>query len=238
MCAPTPISTTPSRTSSTARSSTPARAAAASSASTSTRDVYDRFVAGFVENARGWTLGNPLDPDDHRRPDGAAELRRPRPRADRRGAAQGRHARTSTRSTTRDEAGSPYLAPEVLTDVNHQMAVMREESFGPVVGIMKVADDDEAITLMNDSPYGLTASIWTAGPRRRGAARRAGRDRHGLRQPLRLSRSGAGLDRRQGHRQGRRPERDRLRQPHAAQELSSAAGLMPRPRDSRRKLHP
>ena len=60
-----------------------------------------------------------------------------------------------------DEESSPYLAPEVLTNVNHQMAVMREESFGPVVGIMKVADDDEAITLMNDSPYGLTASIWT-----------------------------------------------------------------------------
>jgi acyl-CoA reductase-like NAD-dependent aldehyde dehydrogenase len=62
---------------------------------------------------------------------------------------------------SRDEEGSPYLAPEVLTGVNHQMAVMREESFGPVVGIMKVADDAEAITLMNDSPYGLTASIWT-----------------------------------------------------------------------------
>ena len=60
-----------------------------------------------------------------------------------------------------DRPGSPYLAPEVLTNVNHQMAVMREESFGPVVGIMKVRDDDEAITLMNDSPYGLTASIWT-----------------------------------------------------------------------------
>ena len=60
-----------------------------------------------------------------------------------------------------DRAGSPYLAPEVLTDVNHQMEVMREESFGPVVGIMKVRDDEEAITLMNDSPYGLTASIWT-----------------------------------------------------------------------------
>jgi acyl-CoA reductase-like NAD-dependent aldehyde dehydrogenase len=57
--------------------------------------------------------------------------------------------------------GSPYLAPEVLTNVNHQMEVMREESFGPVVGIMKVRDDEEAITLMNDSPYGLTASIWT-----------------------------------------------------------------------------
>ena len=57
--------------------------------------------------------------------------------------------------------GSPYLAPQVLTNVDHQMEVMREESFGPVVGIMKVRDDDEAITLMNDSPYGLTASIWT-----------------------------------------------------------------------------
>jgi acyl-CoA reductase-like NAD-dependent aldehyde dehydrogenase len=60
-----------------------------------------------------------------------------------------------------DQAGSPYLAPEVLTNVDHQMEVMREESFGPVVGIMKVRDDEEAIALMNDSPYGLTASIWT-----------------------------------------------------------------------------
>jgi acyl-CoA reductase-like NAD-dependent aldehyde dehydrogenase len=60
-----------------------------------------------------------------------------------------------------DKRGSPYIAPEVLTDVNHQMAVMREETFGPTVGIMKVRDDEEAITLMNDSPYGLTASIWT-----------------------------------------------------------------------------
>ena len=60
-----------------------------------------------------------------------------------------------------DRPGSPYLAPQVLTNVDHQMAVMREESFGPVVGIMKVRDDEEAIQLMNDSPYGLTASLWT-----------------------------------------------------------------------------
>ncbi len=59
------------------------------------------------------------------------------------------------------ERGDPYLAPQILVDVTHAMEVMREETFGPVVGIMPVADDDEAIRLMNDSRYGLTASIWT-----------------------------------------------------------------------------
>ena len=53
------------------------------------------------------------------------------------------------------------MAPQVLINVDHNMEVMREESFGPVVGIMKVSDDVEAIRLMNDSQYGLTASIWT-----------------------------------------------------------------------------
>jgi acyl-CoA reductase-like NAD-dependent aldehyde dehydrogenase len=51
--------------------------------------------------------------------------------------------------------------PQILTDVTHDMRVMREESFGPVVGIMRVSDDDAAVALMNDSDYGLTASIWT-----------------------------------------------------------------------------
>ena len=88
-----------------------------------------------------------------------------------------------------DRPGSPYLAPEVLTNVNHQMEVMREESFGPVVGIMKVRDDEEAITLMNDSPYGLTASIWTRDMDRAAEIGKQSRDRHGLHEPLRLSRS-------------------------------------------------
>jgi acyl-CoA reductase-like NAD-dependent aldehyde dehydrogenase len=57
--------------------------------------------------------------------------------------------------------GGTYLAPQILVNVDHSMRVMMEESFGPVVGIMKVKDDAEAIALMNDSPYGLTASIWT-----------------------------------------------------------------------------
>ena len=124
-------------------------------------EIYDRFVEGFVAAARGWTLGSPLDPEtvvgpmatgrfaDHVRGQTLEALRK------------GARAMLNTRHDL-DEESSPYLAPEVLTGVNHQMAVMREESFGPVVGIMKVADDEEAVTLMNDSPYGLTASIWTA----------------------------------------------------------------------------
>ena len=123
--------------------------------------VYDRFVEGFVENAKGWALGNPLEADTVVGPMAAAKfadlVRGQTDEALRKGARAlmgSKHAE--------DRPGSPYLTPQVLVDVNHQMAVMREESFGPVVGIMKVADDEEAITLMNDSPYGLTASVWSA----------------------------------------------------------------------------
>ncbi len=123
-------------------------------------DVYDKFVEGFVDNARGWTLGSPLDPDTMvgpmAQPKFADLVREQTLEALRKGA----RALLNTKHDL-DEESSPYLAPEVLVNVNHQMAVMREESFGPVVGIMKVADDDEAVTLMNDSPYGLTASIWS-----------------------------------------------------------------------------
>src|SRR4051812_10055256 len=123
-------------------------------------DIYDKFVDDFVETARGWTLGNPLDAETvvgpMAQPKFADLVRGQTLEALRKGA----KAHLNTKHDL-DEESSPYLAPEVLTNVNHQMAVMREESFGPVVGIMKVADDDEAITLMNDSPYGLTASIWS-----------------------------------------------------------------------------
>lgn len=122
--------------------------------------VYDGFVERFIDNARGWTLGNPLDADTivgpMARGNFADHVRQQTEEALRGGATRHLNSKHAL-----DKAGSPYLAPEVLTGVNHQMSVMREESFGPVVGIMKVADDAEAITLMNDSPYGLTASIWT-----------------------------------------------------------------------------
>jgi acyl-CoA reductase-like NAD-dependent aldehyde dehydrogenase len=124
------------------------------------RGVYEPFVERFVEGSRGWTLGDPLDPETvvgpMARPGFADLVRAQRDEALRKGARA--HLKTPH---PRDSSGSTWLPPEVLTGVNHQMAVMREESFGPIVGIMPVADDAEAITLMNDSPYGLTASIWT-----------------------------------------------------------------------------
>jgi acyl-CoA reductase-like NAD-dependent aldehyde dehydrogenase len=122
--------------------------------------VYNDFVEGFADLTRKYVVGNPLD---------ASTTLGPMARASFADTVRGQIAEARRKGATSlinmkvegDREGSPYLAPEVLTNVNHQMEVMREESFGPVVGIMKVRDDDEAVTLMNDSPYGLTASIWT-----------------------------------------------------------------------------
>ena len=75
--------------------------------------------------------------------------------------ASGARALIDRREFPADREGTPYLAPQVLVDVDHRMRVMTEETFGPVVGVMAVKDDREAIDLMNDSRYGLTASIWT-----------------------------------------------------------------------------
>jgi acyl-CoA reductase-like NAD-dependent aldehyde dehydrogenase len=123
--------------------------------------VYDEFVDGFVSLTRDYVVGNPLEADTTMGPMAQARfanfIREQKAEALRKGA----KARINMK-VAQDQDGSPYLAPEVLTDVNHQMSVMREESFGPIVGIMKVRNDDEAIALMNDSPYGLTASVWTA----------------------------------------------------------------------------
>jgi acyl-CoA reductase-like NAD-dependent aldehyde dehydrogenase len=75
--------------------------------------------------------------------------------------AKGARGIVNPKAFKRNAAGTAWLAPQVLVRVDHSMKVMTEETFGPVVGIMKVEDDAEAIRLMNDSPYGLTASVWT-----------------------------------------------------------------------------
>jgi acyl-CoA reductase-like NAD-dependent aldehyde dehydrogenase len=76
--------------------------------------------------------------------------------------ARGARGLIDAREFPADSEGTPYLAPQVLVDVDHGMQVMTEETFGPVVGVMRVKDDDEAVKLMNDSRYALTASIWTS----------------------------------------------------------------------------
>jgi acyl-CoA reductase-like NAD-dependent aldehyde dehydrogenase len=124
-------------------------------------DVHDRFVDAFAALTQQYVLGDPLDPATTLGP-----MAQPRLAATVRehiAEAQGKGARAliDTKAFARDAVGSPYVAPQVLTNVDHGMKVMMEETFGPVVGIMKVGDDDEAVRLMNDSPYGLTASVWT-----------------------------------------------------------------------------
>ena len=123
--------------------------------------LYDRFVEGYCELVRGYVLGDPLDEATTLGPmvnAGAADFVRGQIDS---AVKAGAIAHIDMGAFERDKPGTPYLAPQVLTNVNHQMSVMHDESFGPVIGIMKVKDDDEAVTLMNDSPFGLTASFWT-----------------------------------------------------------------------------
>lgn len=125
------------------------------------RRVHDDFVARFVALTQQYRLGNPLDPETTLGPmvraDAAAFVRAQIDEAVHKGA----RALIDPRAFAAAAAGTPYTAPQVLVDVDHSMRVMTEESFGPVVGIMPVVDDDAAIELMNDSEYGLTASVWT-----------------------------------------------------------------------------
>ena len=125
------------------------------------KKVWGDFIDGFVDLTRKYVLGSPLEEATTLGPlvkaDAADFVRKQIKSAVRAGAT----AHIDPKSFALDKAGTPYMAPQVLTNVNHQMSVMMEESFGPVVGIMKVSDDAEAIQLMNDSPYGLTAAIWT-----------------------------------------------------------------------------
>jgi acyl-CoA reductase-like NAD-dependent aldehyde dehydrogenase len=123
--------------------------------------VYDRFVEGFVALTKQYKLGDPLDPATTLGPmvraAAADHVRGQIADAVARGAKPLIDEKTFPASTP----GTPYLAPQVLVDVDHSMKVMIEESFGPVIGIQKVASDEEAVALMNDSRYGLTAAVWT-----------------------------------------------------------------------------
>lgn len=120
--------------------------------------LFDVFVEKAVAIVKGYQLGNPLDPETTLGPMAhvrfANEVRGQITEAVADGA-------TAHIDTFAEDDGGAYLTPQILTNVTHKMRVMREESFGPVVGIMPVKTDAEAIALINDSDFGLTASLWT-----------------------------------------------------------------------------
>ncbi len=125
------------------------------------KDVYNNFVDGFVSQVKQYQLGNPLHPDTTLGPmvsnQAAESVRRQIQDAIDRGA----KSCVDVEEFPADQKRGPYLAPQVLLNVDHSMQIMTEETFGPVAGIMKVDSDEDAIRLMNDSRYGLTASVWT-----------------------------------------------------------------------------
>ena len=124
--------------------------------------LYDAFVEQAVALVKQYKLGRSDDPETTLGPLVKAEA------ADfvrgqiHDAIEQGAIAHLVPADFALDKPGTPYLAPQVLTDVHHGMRVMTEESFGPVVGIQKVKDDEEALALMNDSEFGLTAAIFSA----------------------------------------------------------------------------
>ena len=124
--------------------------------------VYGQFVEGYVDLVRRYVLGNPLEEQTTLGPvvrtSAAETIRRQIAASIMAGATPIIEESEFPASRT----GTPYLAPQVLIDVDHSMLVMKEEIFGPVAGIMRVDNDEQAIALMNDSAYGLTAAIWTA----------------------------------------------------------------------------
>jgi acyl-CoA reductase-like NAD-dependent aldehyde dehydrogenase len=131
-----------------------------------TESRYQEFVDGVVDLTRKYRLGSPLDPDTTIGPvvrAAAADAVRSQVQE---AVARGARQLIDEKSFASSSVGTPYLAPQVLVDVNHSMAIMREETFGPAVGIMSVGSDEEAVRLMNDSEFGLTAAIFSADPAR------------------------------------------------------------------------
>jgi len=123
--------------------------------------VYGRFTTGCIDLIRQYRLGEPLDPATTLGPvvrTAAAQMIRAQLRS---AIAAGACPVIEEREFPLSRAGTPYLAPQLLLDAPPASAVMREEIFGPVAGVMKVHSDSEAVERMNDSPFGLTAAIWT-----------------------------------------------------------------------------
>ena len=120
--------------------------------------LHDRFVAAFVATVKGYKCGDPMDETTYLGPLARAPQREVLERQVADAIAKGATLLVGGKRMT---GPGNWFEASVLSNVNHQMELMREESFGPVIGIQKVADDDEALRLMNDTKYGLTAGVYT-----------------------------------------------------------------------------
>jgi acyl-CoA reductase-like NAD-dependent aldehyde dehydrogenase len=128
------------------------------------RQIYDRFVEAAGALTEKYVLGDPRDPATTIGPmvrTGAAESVRGQVEE---AIHSGAKSVVHPSHFPADKEGTAYMAPRILTNVSHDMRVMREETFGPVMTVMPVSGDEEAIRLINDSRYGLTSSVWTTDP--------------------------------------------------------------------------
>ena len=123
--------------------------------------IWDRFIEAYVEHTHQLELGDPLVEGTTLGPvvDARAAARVSQQVAE--ALAAGARLLTDARKFEVPDRSACYVAPTVLVDVDHSMALMRDETFGPSIGLMKVRDEHEALALMNDSAFGLTASIWS-----------------------------------------------------------------------------
>lgn len=124
--------------------------------------IHDSFVEAVQGILRGYRLGNPFDKSTHVGPVISKRSKETIEAHVNDALAKGAKDMTPhNESFMKLPAEGNYVKPTLLTNVNHSMAIMTEETFGPVIPLMKVDGDVEAIKLMNDSEFGLTASIWT-----------------------------------------------------------------------------
>jgi len=125
--------------------------------------IYDAFVKAFVDEVKTFKVGDPLDEKTYI----GAITRKPQLDVLKKQVADAKKkgARLLAGGAPIKGKGN-YFAPTVLADVDHTMAVMRDESFGPIIGLMAVADDESAVKLMNDTEYGLTSSVYTPDEKR------------------------------------------------------------------------
>ncbi len=124
-------------------------------------NIYEEFVEKYVSRVSLYRLGNPLDQATTLGPMVNSKAANFVCEQIRQAVSMGAKTCIDETRFSASQADTPYRAPQVLIDVDHTMSIMKDETFGPVVGIMKVSSDNQAIELMNDSIYGLTASLWT-----------------------------------------------------------------------------